>query len=77
MRHLNDYQCPTCNTISEHLANPLDVILCDCNGEAELTIVISAGHFILDGASGDFPTAAAQWDKRRNQQIAQEQRQES
>lgn len=26
--------------------------------------VISASRFVLEGVSGDFPTAAAQWDKR-------------
>ena len=77
MRQLNDYHCNWCNTTVEYLANPQDVILCDCASEAELTRVISAGHFILDGASGDFPTAAAKWETRRVQQIAEEQRQES
>jgi len=77
MRQLNDYHCSTCDTTLEYLANPHESLNCDCPSETKLTKVITAGHFVLDGASGDFPTAALNWEKRRGPQIAQEQRQES
>jgi hypothetical protein len=77
MKQLNDYQCSSCNSTIEYLANPQDTIHCDCGCEAKMTKVISGGFFYLDGACGDFPTAADKWTKRRDKQIAHEQRHQS
>lgn len=39
--------------------------------------VITPTHFVLEGVSGDFPTAYDQWAKKRKEKMAQEQKQES
>jgi len=77
MKQLNDYRCSSCNSTIEYLANPQDTVHCDCGCAAEMTKVISGGFFRLDGACGDFPTAADKWTKRRDKQIAHEQRYQS
>lgn len=34
--------------------------------------IVSAPRFVLDGCSGDFPTASDQWVKRREEKMALE-----
>lgn len=77
MKVLNDFWCRVCGTTKEHFVeNTVQQLDChNCGSDA--TRVISAINFQLEGTSGDFPTAADKWVKKREQKMAQEARNES
>ena len=60
MRMLNDYNCLKCDYIFEEFGE--NTCECPkCSNSAKK--IISPIKFYLDGASGDFPTAADKWVK--------------
>jgi putative FmdB family regulatory protein len=72
MRVLNDFYCPKCGHEEELFReNDVDHTTCQKCGDVARK-VINAIAFQLEGRSGDFPTAADQWVKRREQKMAQE-----
>jgi hypothetical protein len=72
MRVFNDFKCPI-GHLNEHYVDNLEtkVDCLDCGVEA--TKVRSVPHFQLPGNDpAGFPTAHANWEKKRMQKIAQE-----
>jgi len=71
---LYEYQCEECGEVSEgraKIADRLIPIVCShCGGKAHF--IVSACRFVLEGCSGDYPTAADQWVKKRKQKQNQE-----
>lgn len=72
MKVLNDFYCPECGRTRELLVeNTTKAVDCqDCPGRA--TRVLTAMNFQLEGTSGDYPTAHANWAKRRQQKMQEE-----
>jgi rRNA maturation protein Nop10 len=72
MKVLNDFWCASCASTEEYFVeNDLTTTACQVCGQ-DATKVISPIRFQLEGVSGDFPTAADRWVKRREEKIAQE-----
>ena len=73
MKILNDFQCSKGHK-EEYLVDAgTHVVQCrHCGNDA--TKLMSAPRVSLEGVSGDFPTAADAWVKRRNSHIAWERR---
>jgi hypothetical protein len=74
MKVLNDFECTQCGTllVDQYLDNETTTVDClRCDGTAKKVQAIP--KFILPGNDpAGFPTAAANWEKRREQKIAQE-----
>ena len=68
---LFDFQCDRGHR-DEHFVEPeVRTVVCrTCGGVA--VRLLSAPRIRLEGLSGDFPTAAAQWEKRRESHMAKE-----
>lgn len=78
MRVLNDYACSHCGWQAEQfLENAITQTPClECGGSAKK--VRSVPNFQLPGNDpAGFPTAHAQWERKRDQKIRQEQSSES
>jgi len=70
---LFDFQCVHGHVHEELVQPDVHGVLCDkCNEPAQR--LISPVRSQLDGTSGDFPTAADQWEKRRESHMKQERR---
>jgi hypothetical protein len=73
MRVLNDFHCPTCNTTLEYFADNLSTTVDCLYCTKEAVKVQRAPNFSLPGNDpAGFPTAHANWEKKRKQQIAHE-----
>jgi len=73
MMVFNDFQCPNGHKRERFVDNNLKTLQCDiCDAEAHK--VQASIRFQLDGVSGDYPTAADQWDKRRKQKLKEEEK---
>jgi putative FmdB family regulatory protein len=60
MKKINDYRCTACDFIFEDLEENT----CSCPECSNLAKkIMTPVRFHLDGASGDFPTAADRWAK--------------
>jgi hypothetical protein len=73
MRVLNDFLCTHCNQTEEHfVGNLVTTVKCvTCNRQA--TKVQAAPNFTLPGNDpAGFPTAHANWERKRKRQIAHE-----
>jgi hypothetical protein len=76
MRVLNDFQCALGHTAERYLDNGITLTECiQCGGPARKLLRPIA--FTLEGTSGDFPTAADKWVKKRNQKLQEELKQEN
>ena len=78
MKVLNDYRCVQCGTTREYFVeNSEKTVDCQgCGGTA--TKVRSVPNFTLPGNDpAGFPTAYDQWNKKREQKIAQEKKAEN
>ena len=65
-----DFRCPL-GHITEHFVDAeIQEVQCHCECMAER--LVSMPRFKLDGCSGDFPTAADAWERKREQKMAQE-----
>jgi predicted nucleic acid-binding Zn ribbon protein len=71
MKVLNDFRCNKCASTEYFVDNDNSTTNCRVCGNVA-TKVISAINFQLEGRSGDFPTAADKWVKKREQKMAQE-----
>ena len=68
-----DFRCPA-GHVSEHFVTD-DTRTVSCTECGEIaTRQVAAPRFELDGCSGDFPTAADAWERRRESHMAKERR---
>lgn len=71
---LYQYKCDYCGVEFEAFASIDDrdepQPCRECTGNARH--IITPTHFKLEGVTGDFPTAADQWVKKRKEKMAQE-----
>ena len=65
-----DFRCPLGHKTEALVTSDTKHISCRCGATAER--LIAAPRIRLEGFSGDFPTAADAWEKRRNEQMAKE-----
>jgi predicted nucleic acid-binding Zn ribbon protein len=73
-RLLHDFRCAN-GHVDEHFVD-LDIdpqVKCNTCGSMA-TKAITAVNFNLEGISGDFPTAADKWVKKREQRMSEEKR---
>lgn len=75
MKVLNDFMCPECGDVSEHLADNKSTHEPCLSCGALAAKVQSPIRFRLEGTSGHFPTASDQWVKKRKQKMAEEKKQ--
>lgn len=67
-----DFRCPI-GHVTEHFVDAeIEEVQCHCDCMAER--LPAAPRAKLDGCSGDFPTAADAWEKRRESHMRKEQR---
>lgn len=68
---LYDFKCPNGHKREALVKENVRVVLCQqCSQMAHR--LIPAPRAMLDGCSGDFPTAADKWEKRRASHMAKE-----
>lgn len=65
-----DFRCPKGHVIERFVDADIVEHQCDCGALAKRQL--STPRFALDGTSGDFPTAADAWEKRRDSHMAKE-----
>lgn len=70
---LFDFECPECGNIFEELVGK-EKLTCECPecGSFHAARMISAPRIMLDGCSGDFPTAYSHWEKIRRGRYSKE-----
>ena len=68
MRRIYDVRCtdPTCGKVTETFGRHDDLFRCGACDEPAMRIV-SPVRSQLEGVSGDFPDAAARWEREHNQ----------
>lgn len=66
-----DFCCEQNHVLESFVSRETQEIDCPICGNVAKRI-ISAPRFILDGCSGDFPTAADKWVKQREEKITLE-----
>jgi len=72
-RRLFDFECASGHQHEELVQPDVRITFCPkCGRKARR--IISPVRSQLDGTSGDFPTAADQWEKRRESHMKQERR---
>lgn len=71
-----DFICSLGHIEEKFLDNKLNTSKCDICGEKSVKKQ-TAIRFRLNGTSGDFPSATAQWHKKRQQQLKIEEKQEA
>jgi len=70
-RRLFDFRCSTGHVFEAFVESDVRLRYCtQCKTIAQRQI--AAPHIVLDGISGDFPTAADKWEKRRESHMKQE-----
>ena len=75
-RRIYDFKCNSCNEVFEKYADTsVALSRCECGGEAKR--LISTSMIKLDGTTGDFPGAALKWDKKREEKLRLERKQNS
>ena len=72
-RRLFDFQCPGGHTHEALVDSEIRVSPCPTCGK-EATRLIGTPRVTLDGCSGDFPSAADAWEKRRESHMKWERR---
>jgi hypothetical protein len=73
MRVLNDFVCKKGHKQERFVGNELTEVECKTCGLIA-TKVRAVPHFMLEGTSGSFPSAAAKWTKDREKRLKKEQR---
>ena len=62
MRRIYDVRCTSCDEITEVFGRAEDEFRCGaCSGP--VNIIVSPGHFVLEGVSGDYPGATIKWER--------------
>lgn len=67
-----DFRCPLGHVTEHFVEADIEEVQCHC--ECMATRQVSAPRFELDGCSGDFPTAADAWERRRESHMRKEKR---
>ncbi len=71
MKRLFEFKCNSCEEVFEEYTEYKKVSTCpSCGGDADK--LISAPRISLEGVTGDFPGAAAAWDRKHKQQLEKE-----
>ena len=71
-RRIFEFQCNNCsNVFEQYIDDSLKTTKCPICG-SEATRIISKPRIDLDGCSGDFPTAADAWVRRRDSHMKYE-----
>ncbi len=78
MRVLNDFHCPACDTTEERFVEAsMGLVACTACGK-EAKKVRTVPNFSLPGNDkAGFPTAYDAWEKKRNQKMAEERKQDN
>jgi putative FmdB family regulatory protein len=72
MRRMYEFACENGHRIEKLVSYEMAQVQCECGGKADR--IVSAPAFRLEGWSGSFPTAAAQFDRRHREKLAAEQK---
>ena len=72
MRRMYEFACENGHRIEKLTSYELVQVQCECGGKADR--IISAPAFLLEGWSGSFPTAAAQFDRKHREKLDAEQK---
>lgn len=67
-----DFTCQWGHTTEHFVEHDIVEVECECGALAKRQI--PAPRAVLDGCSGDFPTAADKWEQRRNSHMKKEQK---
>jgi len=71
LKRMYEFQCSHCNHYFEELTEYTQTLPCPkCSSNADK--LISAPRAKLEGYSGSFPGAAAAWEKKHKQKLAEE-----
>ena len=71
-RRIFEFQCNNCsNVFEQYIDDSLNTTICPICG-SEATRIISKPRIDVDGCSGDFPTAADAWVRRRESHMKYE-----
>lgn len=71
MKRLFEFKCVPCNEVFEEYTEYKKVSTCPtCGSDADK--IISAPRIYLEGITGDFPGAAASWEKKHREQLNKE-----
>ena len=61
MRVFFDFRCKNGHEFEQYVDRETTTSRCQCGADAKK--VLSVPNFHLEGASGDYPTAAARWER--------------
>ncbi len=75
MKRIYEFVCNCGQRIDKLTDYETASVQCECGGTASRTI--SAPKFNLEGWSGQFPTAAMQFDRKHREKLAAERKQDS
>lgn len=67
-----DFLCRNGHRVEHFVDSSIEEVECECGAMGKRQI--AAPRFDLDGCSGDFPTAADAWEKRRDSHMRKEKR---
>ena len=66
-----EFECSNGHRIEKLVHHEQELLICeDCGADSKRQI--SATRFVLDGCSGDYPTAADAWVRKREEKQRQE-----
>jgi putative FmdB family regulatory protein len=71
MKRLFEFKCISCEELFEEYTEYKQTSECPSCGKGANKI-ISAPRISLEGVTGDFPGAAATWDRKHKQQLEKE-----
>jgi len=75
-RRMFDFRCAVSGEMFERYADAsLTHCRCECGAEAKR--LISPSNVVLEGVTGDFPGAKIKWERKREEKLRQERKQNS
>lgn len=75
-KRIFEFRCVKDHVSEKYVDDSVTVIQCPhCGNDASR--IISTPHFMLEGYSGSFPTASAQWVRKRESHIKYERKMNS
>ncbi len=70
-RRIYEFVCPSDHLTDAYIDSELRVTNCKVCGQTA-TRIVSKPMVKLEGVTGSFPGAAMQWERKRNEKMAQE-----